>query len=115
MLVILMEGNMEDIKEIYLKAQERLKRTDFFSTGYEDLDNFCKYIDKGNVITIGGRPAMGKTNFSVSLINHMVNADKNCNYHIALQYDVIFALRFHLSLILLLCFLSGSLVSGPYT
>ena len=68
---------MDDIKEIYLKEQDRLRRTDFFSTGFEDLDNFCKYIDKGNVITIGGRPAMGKTNFSVSLINHMVNADKN--------------------------------------
>ena len=68
---------MDDIKEIYLKEQERLRRTDFFSTGFEYLDNFCKYIDKGNVITIGGRPAMGKTNFSVSLINHMVNADKN--------------------------------------
>ena len=68
---------MDDIKEIYLKEQERLKRTDFFSTGFEELDVFCKYIDKENIITIGGRPAMGKTNFSVSLINHMVNADKN--------------------------------------
>ena len=68
---------MEDIKEIYLKEQERLKKTDFFSTGFEELDVFCKYIDKGNVITIGGRPAMGKTNFSVSLINHMLNTGKN--------------------------------------
>ena len=41
---------MDDIKEIYLKEQEKLKRTDFFSTGFEELDVFCKYIDKGNVI-----------------------------------------------------------------
>lgn len=68
---------MEEIKEIYLKEQERLKKTDFFSTGFEELDVFCKYIDSGNILTIGGRPAMGKTNFSVSLINHMVNAGKN--------------------------------------
>ena len=68
---------MENIKEIYLKEQERLKKTDFFSTGFEDLDVFCKYTDSGNILTIGGRPAMGKTNFSVSLINHMVNTGKN--------------------------------------
>lgn len=68
---------MEEIKEIYLREQERLKRTDFFSTGFEELDVFCKYIDIGSVITIGGRPAMGKTNFSISLINHLVNAGKN--------------------------------------
>ena len=32
---------MDDIKEIYLKEQERLKRTDFYSTGFEELDVFC--------------------------------------------------------------------------
>ncbi len=66
-----------NIKEIYLNEQERLKMTDFFSTGFEELDIFCKYIEGGNVITIGGRPAMGKTNFSISLINHMVEKNKN--------------------------------------
>jgi len=68
---------MDDIKEIYLKEQERLRRTDFFSTGFEELDVFCKYIDKGNVITIGGRPAMGKTSFALSLLNHFLDRKKN--------------------------------------
>ena len=72
-----MEGNMDDIREIYLKGQERLKKTDFFTTGFEDLDIFCKYLEGGNVLTIGGRPAMGKTSFALSLLNHLLDRKKN--------------------------------------
>ena len=68
---------MDDIKEIYLKGQERLKKTDFFTTGFEDLDIFCKYLEGGNVLTIGGRPAIGKTSFALSLLNHLLDRKKN--------------------------------------
>ena len=68
---------MDDIKEIYLKGQERLKKTDFFTTGFGDLDIFCKYLEGGNVLTIGGRPAMGKTSFALSLLNHQLEKNKN--------------------------------------
>ena len=65
-----------EIKEIYEKAAEKRKKADF-STGFEDLDNFCKYLDGGDVLIIGGRPAMGKTNFAISLLNHLLSVDKN--------------------------------------
>lgn len=68
---------MDDIREIYLKGQERLKKTDYFTTGFLDLDIFCKYLEGGNVITIGGRPAMGKTSFALSLLNHLLDRKKN--------------------------------------
>lgn len=32
-----------------------------FVTGYRDLDARVGYTPKGSLITIGGRPAMGKT------------------------------------------------------
>ena len=65
-----------EIKEIYEKAVEKRKKANF-STGFEDLDNFCKYLDSGDVLIIGGRPAMGKTNFAISLLNHLLSVDKN--------------------------------------
>ena len=69
-----------DIKEIYLKGQELLKKKDYFTTGFEDLDIFCKYLEGGNILTIGGRPAMGKTAFATSLTNHFLNKDKSVLY-----------------------------------
>ena len=68
-----MENN---IKEIYLTGLERRKNANF-STGLNDLDAFCKYLEAGNIMTIGGRPSMGKTNFAISLVNHLVNIRKN--------------------------------------
>ena len=67
---------VNEIKEIYEKAVEKRKKANF-STGFEDLDNFCKYLDGGDVLIIGGRPAMGKTNFAISLLNHLLSVDKN--------------------------------------
>ena len=65
-----------EIKEIYEKAKEITKNADF-STGFDDLDNFCKYLTGGEILTIGGRPAMGKTNFAISFINHLTDKGKN--------------------------------------
>lgn len=69
-----------NIEEIYLKSIEKTKKADF-STGFEDLDIFCKFLSGGDILTIGGRPAMGKTNFAVSLVNHLVNSGKNVLYY----------------------------------
>ena len=68
-----------EIKEIYEQALERTKNANF-STGFYDLDIFCKYIDGGDIITIGGRPAMGKTNFAISLVNHLTDYGKSVMY-----------------------------------
>ena len=69
-----------DIKEIYLKGQEKFNKKDFFTTGFDDLDVFCKYLERGNILTIGGRPAMGKTAFATSLVNHLLDKGKSILY-----------------------------------
>lgn len=37
-------------------------------TGFAGLDNICKGFHKGELIVVAGRPAMGKTAFSISLM-----------------------------------------------
>ena len=61
-----------EIKEIYEQSVEKRKKANF-SKGVEDLDNFCKYLSGGDVLIIGGRPAMGKTNFAISIFNHLLS------------------------------------------
>lgn len=41
------------------------------STGYQDLDRFIKGLKKGNLIIIGGRPAMGKTTFALNIAEYV--------------------------------------------
>ena len=69
-----------EIKEIYLSEQERLRKTEGFTTGFSDLDIFCRFVEPGNILTIGGRPAMGKTAFSMSLVNHLLEKGKSVLY-----------------------------------
>ena len=71
-----MENN---IAEIFMKSLEK-RKTDFFSTGFEDLDIFCKFLEEGNIMIIGGRPAMGKTNFALSIVNHLLDSNKSVMY-----------------------------------
>lgn len=72
-----MEEIMAGIKEIYLKGQDKLKKAELFTTGFEDLDVFTKHLERGDIMTIGGRPAMGKTSLALSLVNHLLEKNKN--------------------------------------
>lgn len=47
-----------------------------FSTGFKDIDSYIKHVEKGSIITIGSRPAMGKTSFALSILNHLIEQDK---------------------------------------
>jgi len=53
----------------------------FFETGYEDLDSVLGIQEKkGTVITIGARPAMGKTTFMLSVMENILLKNKKCIY-----------------------------------
>ena len=80
------------IKELYELGLKRRKKANF-STGFEDLDNFCKYLDGGDVLIIGGRPAMGKTNFAASFVNHLIDSGKNVLYYSLAQSTTQFIYR----------------------
>ena len=53
----------------------------FFETGFEDLDCVLGIQEKkGAVITIGARPAMGKTTFMLSVMENILLKNKKCIY-----------------------------------
>ena len=52
-----------------------------FETGFEDLDLVLGIAEKkGAVITIGARPAMGKTTFMLSIMENILLKNKKCIY-----------------------------------
>ena len=52
-----------------------------FETGFEDLDSVLGIAEKkGAVITIGARPAMGKTTFMLSVMENILLKNKKCIY-----------------------------------
>ena len=53
----------------------------FFKTGFEDLDCILGIQEqKGALITIGARPAMGKTTFILSILENILLKNKRCLY-----------------------------------
>ena len=53
----------------------------FFKTGFEDLDSVLGIQEKkGALITIGARPAMGKTTFMLSILENILSKNKKCLY-----------------------------------
>lgn len=53
----------------------------FFKTGFEDLDCILGIQEKkGALITIGARPAMGKTTFMLSIMENILSNNKRCLY-----------------------------------
>ncbi|MGN0031497.1 MAG: DnaB-like helicase C-terminal domain-containing protein [Candidatus Gastranaerophilaceae bacterium] len=53
----------------------------FFQTGFEDLDCILSIQEKkGALITIGARPAMGKTTFMLSILENILSKNKKCLY-----------------------------------
>lgn len=47
-------------------------------TGFNDLDSVLYGVEKGSLITIGGRPSIGKTAFMTSILYNFLKQDKKC-------------------------------------
>lgn len=67
-------------KEILEKTFKQIteEKTDRLITGFRDLDAVLSGVEKGDLITIGGRPAMGKTAFMTSILYNFLKQDKKC-------------------------------------
>ncbi len=65
-----------------INTEELLKKSDeiYFSTGFEDIDECMLNVDKGSIITIGSRPAMGKTSLAFSILNYLLEENKKVFY-----------------------------------
>ena len=67
-------------KEILEKTFKQIteEKTDMLITGFRDLDAVLSGVEKGVLITIGGRPAIGKTAFMISILYNFLKQDKKC-------------------------------------
>lgn len=67
--------NKEILAEIWDDIENKDKK--FFKTGFEELDETIKIEEgKGALITIGARPAMGKTAFALSVTEKILELNK---------------------------------------
>ena len=66
------------VKNLFLHNHKQ--NVNIFPTGFKDLDNCIKNIKTGSLITIGGRPAMGKTEFVLSVVNNLLSNNKKVTY-----------------------------------
>ena len=64
---------LEKVKNKILEPQEPQ-----LQTGFRDLDYLLASVEKSSIITIGGRPAMGKTSFAVSIMLKFLEQNKKC-------------------------------------
>ena len=56
------------------------------TTGFKDFDEYLENINPQNcIITIGGRPSMGKTSFALSICNHLLK-NKHKVLYVSLDY-----------------------------
>ncbi len=67
-------------KEILEKTFKQIteEKTDMLNTGFRDLDAVLSGVEKGVLITIGGRPAIGKTAFMTSILYNFLKQNKKC-------------------------------------
>ena len=67
-------------KEILDKTFKQIteENRNALATGFQDLDILLSGVEKGNLIVIGGRPAMGKTAFMTSILYNLLKSDKKC-------------------------------------
>lgn len=60
--------------EAFIEAYEN--ENVYFESGFTDIDSCISGVTKGSIITVGARPAMGKTSFAISICNHLLNIGK---------------------------------------
>ncbi len=74
--IVMTEEQIKDIiPEAYEQIEKQYKSGHFVLTGFEDLDDMM-YEFRGGVVTIAGRPAMGKTSFMYSIIQNLIEKKK---------------------------------------
>ena len=67
------------LSEVWDDLENQNKK--IFETGFEDLDSVLGIVEKkGALITIGARPAMGKTTFMLSIMENILQKNKKCMY-----------------------------------
>ena len=73
------ENNMiknEVLEKIYESIFE--EKTPVLQTGFKDLDIILSGVENSSLITIGARPAMGKSSFATNIMLNLLEQNKKC-------------------------------------
>ena len=67
-------------KEVLEKLYENIfeEKPHVLQTGFKDLDTILSGAENSSLITIGARPAMGKSNFATSIMLNLLEQNKKC-------------------------------------
>ncbi len=67
-------------KEVLEKVYESIfeEKPPVLQTGFKDLDNILSRVENSSLITIGARPAMGKTCFMTNIMLNLLEQHKKC-------------------------------------
>ena len=67
-------------KEVLEKVCENIfvEKPPVLQTGFKDLDIILSGVEKSSLITIGARPAMGKSNFATNIMLNLLEQNKKC-------------------------------------
>mgnify|MGYP002870140237 CR=1 FL=1 len=67
-------------KEVLEKLCEKIfeEKPPVLQTGFRDLDTILSGVENSSLITIGARPAMGKTSFATNIMLNLLEQNKKC-------------------------------------
>ena len=67
-------------KEVLEKVCESIfeEKPPVLQTGFKDLDIILNGVENSNLITIGARPAMGKSSFATNIMLNLLEQNKKC-------------------------------------
>lgn len=65
-------------------------------TGFKSLDNMLIGVERGSIITIGGRPGMGKSTLLMTILENASKAGQKCLYFALNSHEKEFKKRFFL-------------------
>lgn len=67
-------------KEVLEKVYESIfeEKPPVLQTGFRDLDTILSGVENSSLITIGARPAMGKTSFATNIMLNLLEQNKKC-------------------------------------
>ena len=79
--IIKLKGEITMIKkEVLEKVCERIfeEKPPVLQTGFKDLDTILSGAENSSLITIGARPAMGKSSFATNIMLNLLEQNKKC-------------------------------------
>ena len=70
-------------KEVLEKVCENIfeEKPPVLQTGFKDLDIILSGVEKSSLITIGARPAMGKSSFATNIMLNLLEQNKKPSLH----------------------------------